>query len=287
MNETIEEPETETHEHVTNDNGTEIRFTFRADANRGKIEWTAAWDDEERQGYTDELSEKHGAIIYPHSPRINGEKTRGSKLDQNLLQTLKDDLEAVKQYRKDKREAEREAKQAENLTLTATEITYQTGTHRTKYTRTAFVLKASKREQYWTDEEEETMAALKRELGETQGHPNADNPFADDEGETFTLAEAAARVDGIEAAREELLEERAAEQAREELVSEHPALRGTGVNPAEVQEAFEEAAEAGEPVTVATGSEHCDGSVRECSLDRLTYRATPDGDIDIQRTHTY
>jgi len=286
-----EEPETETHEHVADDGGTEVRFTFRADPDRGKIAWTASWNDTERSGYTDELSEKHGAIIYPRSPRINGEKTQGSKIDQDLFETLKDELAAVQQYREEKREAERNAKLSEDLTLTVEEHTWKSGTHRTKYTRNARVLMPRKGSQYWTDDESEMMAALTRELGEADGKPEAEgdeNPFADvDEGETFTLEEAADRVDGVDSALEQLAAEREAEQAREELVSDHPALRGTGVEPTDVQDAFEEASETGEPVTVATGSDYCDGSVRECSLDRLTYRATPDGDIDVKRTHTY
>jgi len=146
-----EEPETQTYEHVADDDGTEVRFTFRADPDRGKIAWTANWNDTERSGYTDELSEKHGAIIYRHSPRINGEKTRGSKIDKELFEKLEDDLKTVQQYREEKREAERNAKLDEDLTLTVKNHTWKSGTHRTKYTREARVLAPSKRSQYWTD----------------------------------------------------------------------------------------------------------------------------------------
>lgn len=287
-------PDVEPHEHTATDpdDSTEIRFVFEAVPDRGgKIKWTATWGDEERTGYTDELSEKHGAIIYRHNPHINGEKTQGSKLDDDLFETLQDDLAAMQEYATAKREAEREAKRAEDLTLTVNEISYETGTHRTTYTREARVLVPSKDSRYWTDEEADVVDALTRELGDADDKPLAegeDNPLADvDEGSQFALGELGAVIDGLDDVLEEIVDERETEAAREELRDEHPTLYGVDFDPVDVEDAFDEAAETDEPVTVATGISDCDDDNRECSLDRLTYWATPDGDIDVNRTHTY
>lgn len=290
-----DEPTFETYEHVATDpdDGTEIRFTFRADADRGKIEWTAEWDDGEASGHTDELSDGHGAIIYRHNPRINGEKTQGSKLDDEMLTALKADLEAAKQYRHEKREAEQRAKRAADLTLTVEEITYKTGTHRTKYTRHARVLKPNKDERHWDEDEQKLMDALRRELGESNGYPNAagddtENPFEDvDDGTELTAADAAARVDGIDDTLAAIDAERERKQARADLVDEYPALRGTNADPSDAREAIEDAIDSGERVEVARGTDSCRDPSAECNLDHVTYYATPDGEIDISRTHTF
>lgn len=290
------EPEFETYEHSATDpdDGTEIRFTFRADPDRGQIKWTAEWDGGETSGYTDELSDKHGAIIYRHSPQINGEKTQGSKLNDDMLASLKEDLKAVKQYRQEKHEAEQRARLAEDLTLTVTEIKYQTGTHRTKYTVRARVLKPSKAERHWDEDEQKLMDALRRELGESNGHPNAEsgeddeNPFEDVEDEaTFTISEAAARVDGIEDTIAEMDAEAERKQAWEELVADYPTLRGTNADPTVVRGSLDEAAESGERVEVASGTQSCNDPRAECNLDLVTYFATPNGEIDVSRTHTH
>lgn len=291
-----EEPEFETYEHVATDpdDGSDITFTFRVDTDRGQIKWTAEWDGGENSGYTDELSDKHSAIIYRHNPRINGEKTRGSKLNDEMLGALKDDLEVVKQYRQEKREAERQAKLAEDLTLTVKKIEYQTGTHRTKYTVSARVLKPSKDERHWDEDEQKLMDALRRELGQSNDYPNAEgdddteNPFEDvEDGTTFTVVEAAAHVDGVEDALAEMDAELEREQAKKELVADYPSLRGTNADPETVRESLNEAAETGEKIEVATASASCNDPSEECSLDRLTYYATPNGEIDVRRIHTY
>lgn len=291
-----DEPEFETYEHVATDpdDGSEITFTFRADTSRGQIKWTAEWSDGEKSGHTDELSDKHGAIIYRHNPRINGEKTQGSKLDEEMLAALKEDLEAVKQYQQQKREAEKQAKLAEDLTLTVKEIQYQTGTHRTKYTVSARVLKPSKADRHLDEDEQKLMDALRRELGESNGHPSAEsdddgeNPFEDvEDGTTLTIGEAAARVDGVEDTLAEIDAELEREQAWKELVADHPALRGTDAEPDAVRESLDEAAESGEKIEVASGNASCSDPNEECSLDLLTYYATPNGEIDVSRTHTY
>lgn len=285
-----DKPEVETHEHIpTQTDG--IRFEFRAVPDRGgQIEWTAEWDDKERSGYTDEFSEKHGAIMYPRSPRIGGEPTQGSKLDDDLLETLQEDLAAMQEYASAKREAEREAKRAAELTLTVQEVTFEQG-HRTKYTREKRVLVPSKASRYWTQEEADVVDALKRELGEADDKPLAegeDNPLADvDEGEQFSIADVAAVVEGIDDVVDEIVDDREREQARADLREAHPELYGVSFDPGDVEAAFDEAAAADEPVTVATGISDCNDDARECSLDRVTYRATPAGEIDVDRTHTY
>jgi hypothetical protein len=291
-----EPPEYEAYEHTATDpdDGSDITFTFRADPGRGQIEWAAEWDGGETSGYTDELSDKHGAIIYRHNPRINGEATRGTKLDDEMLAALKEDLDTAKQYRNEKHEAEEKAKLAEDLTLTVKQIEYQTGTHRTKYTVNARVLSPSKAERHWDEDEQKLMDALRRELGESNDLPNAEgednteNPFEDvEDGATFTVEGAAARVDGVEEKLAEIDAELEREQAWEDLVEDYPALRGTNADPETVRELVDEAAESEEKVQVASGTASCSDPNEECNLDRLTYYATPNGEIDVSRIHTY
>jgi len=289
-------PQTDTYEHSATDpdDGTDLQFTFRADPDRGQIKWTAEWDGGQNSGYTDELSDKHGAIIYRHTPRINGEKTEGSKLDDEMLESLEEDLDAVKQYRQEKHEAEKQAKLNEELILTVEEIEYQTGTHRTKYTVSARALNPSKAERHWDEDEQKIMDALRRDLGASNDLPNAEgdddneNPFQDvEDGTTFTVDEAAAQVEGVEETLAKIDAELEREKAWETLVADYPTLRGTNADPETVRESLDEAAESGERVQVASGTASCSDPNEECSLDRLTYYATPSGEIDVTRTHTY
>lgn len=50
---------------------------------------------------------------------------------------------------------------------------------------------------------------------------------------------------------------------------------------------FQQAKETGKPVVLARGSDECDGTVDECSLDIITVYAMPDGSTKTTRTHTF
>lgn len=286
-----EKPDVETYEHVPTQVDDHIQFTFQVvEARGGAIKWTAEWDDKERVGYSDELSEKHRAIMYPRSPKIGGEPTKGSKLDDDLYAALKADLEAMQDYAEAKREAERQAERAKDLTLTVKEIEYTVG-HRTKYTRRARVLDPNKRERHRTDEESEIVAALRRELGEADGRPLAEgegNPFDDvAAGEPFAVPELREQVDGLDDAVDAIVADREREQARQELRNDHPVLYGVTFDPDDVRAALDEASAAGERVPALSTTGECADDSRECSLDRVAFVATPDGEIDVERTHTY
>ncbi len=53
------------------------------------------------------------------------------------------------------------------------------------------------------------------------------------------------------------------------------------------QDAIEEAAETGEEVVISRGTTDCNDADKECNLDHVTRVATPDGEIETRRTHTY
>jgi hypothetical protein len=115
-------PEFETHEHTVEDpeDGTEIHFTFEADADRGEIAWTAKWNGAApRTGYTDEISTKHGAVMYPREPKINGARTPGSKLPDEMLDALRADLEAAQEHHQAVEAAEEAAAEEERAQLRA------------------------------------------------------------------------------------------------------------------------------------------------------------------------
>lgn len=52
-------------------------------------------------------------------------------------------------------------------------------------------------------------------------------------------------------------------------------------------DALEEAAETGEEVVINKSTTSCNDSSKECNLDHITRVATPGGDIETRRTHTY
>lgn len=54
------------------------------------------------------------------------------------------------------------------------------------------------------------------------------------------------------------------------------------------QDALDEAAETGEEVVISkTTAAECNDPSKECNLDHVTRVATPDGDVETRRTHTY
>lgn len=53
------------------------------------------------------------------------------------------------------------------------------------------------------------------------------------------------------------------------------------------QDALREAREAGETVTVWKTTDFCDDSSKQCSTDTVRKVATPDGEIETQREHTF
>jgi hypothetical protein len=53
------------------------------------------------------------------------------------------------------------------------------------------------------------------------------------------------------------------------------------------QDALEESAEIGEEVVISKTTTYCNDSSKECNLDHVTRVATPEGEIETRRTHTY
>ena len=240
---TPDAPEFETRTYTGSDpeDGTPIDYTFEADAESGKIHWSAEWNDRKQTGYTDEISDKHGAIIYPNNPRINGEKTRGTKLDDELLDALKDDLAAAQDYAKAARAKRREAP-----------LTYEV----TEYTKTSRAGGWGKREvtkqRLTPSKSMGDMDEREREL-----HRRVDTDRVPDDAEP-----------GDELTFEDLLDDPRTTDERE-------------------QDALDEAAESDEEVVVWRDTARCNDSREECNLDHVTRVATPDGEIETRRTHTW
>ncbi|WP_418281897.1 hypothetical protein [Halorubrum sp. DTA98] len=53
------------------------------------------------------------------------------------------------------------------------------------------------------------------------------------------------------------------------------------------QDALSEAAETGKEVVISTVTTHCNAPSKECDIDHVTRVATPDGDVETRRIHTY
>jgi len=53
------------------------------------------------------------------------------------------------------------------------------------------------------------------------------------------------------------------------------------------EDALDEAAETDEEVVISRTTTDCDDPNKECTLDRVTRVATPEGEIEARRTHTY
>lgn len=77
------------------------------------------------------------------------------------------------------------------------------------------------------------------------------------------------------------------EAAREELREEYPELSGLSFDPDKAHSVLAEAAETGERKAVATGGDRCNDPSEECSHDIITAYATPEGDVERERDHTY
>jgi len=74
------------------------------------------------------------------------------------------------------------------------------------------------------------------------------------------------------------------EVQRDRLESEHPELRYATINNLD---AFDEAEKAGERIEVAEQTDNCSDRNKECNLDLITYYATPAGELEVNRVHTY
>jgi hypothetical protein len=290
-----DKPTLETHDYQSTDpdDNTTITFTYQVITEVGlpKIHWTATWDDDNtHSGTTDELDDTKTAIVYQPTPTINGDPLHGTILPDDLFDTLQTDLEDLQAHLTARRQAEREAKEAQPLTFELREIEYQTGS-RTKHTRTARALVPSKDRRFWTSDERDVVTALKRELGDVDDKPRAggdDNPLAGhDEGTQFAAADLVDDLDEVADALASLIDERETETARRELRDDHPELWHIDFDPSEVRDTLATAAESGESAQIMSTYDDCNGDRRECSLDRVVYHATPEGSIRMERTHLH
>ena len=285
-------PDVDTHE-VEKPVGT---LTVRADPETGRVAWTA----DDRSGNRAKLDGDRRAVLFSPPTNLFGERRDGIGLDDATFEKLEADLAAVEEYREaaraakeKRREIERERQDAlerdRELELELDEIEYTVGS-RTKYHRTARVLRPNNQRRNQTESERETMDALRRLLGDRDGDilADEDGPFDEaDVGDTWTLDEAAARVDGVDDEIEAVRADREAEQAREEMLERFPRLRRTGADPETVMEGAEQAAEEDTDVVVAHGGGECSDPSLECSWDNISYIVTPEGEIETSRTHTY
>lgn len=118
-----------------------------------------------------------------------------------------------------------------------------------------------------TDDDRELVETLREEFGTVGGG-------ASESGQIVVPEDVAAEI-GEEFAAKELRELLDGDDVDDEH-DEDP-----------VTAALDEAAETGERVRIDTTTTDCDGSVAECSTDRVTRHATPSGDIETERTHTH
>ena len=73
-----------------------------------------------------------------------------------------------------------------------------------------------------------------------------------------------------------------------DLIEQYPRLGGLNVDLSDVTDAAEKAADTGEEVEVAHSVDmRCSDPKRECNLDHLYYYVTPEGEITVERVHTY
>ncbi|AGB38047.1 hypothetical protein [Natronococcus occultus] len=161
---------------------------------------------------------------------------------------------------------------------------YTTG-WRTKYHHENPVLKANKMDVYLTHSEERLIDSLIDEYGAADGYPDVSDEDGFSEGDVFTAEELEERV--AERVEEKEAEDREAERWSE-VCEQYPGVRSVGGATAdEVLEAFEQAEQTGERLEIVTETTMCDGSAAECDIDHVTYYATPEGDVERNRTHCH
>lgn len=83
---------------------------------------------------------------------------------------------------------------------------------------------------------------------------------------------------------EVVAEKEAKKSKKNEILSQHPELRRVSIDNLD---AFDEAQDAGEQVVIGDSTSDCNDDGKQCNLDIITYIATPDGDVETTRTHTY
>lgn len=70
----------------------------------------------------------------------------------------------------------------------------------------------------------------------------------------------------------------------EKLKSENPEIRHVSIKNLD---AFEEANKNGKKVKIADGADSCNEQRKQCDIDRIIYHATPEGEVEKSRVHTY
>lgn len=214
--------------------------------------------------------------------RLNGERVN---LDIGIPEDIHNELNELQDEYSEWLDNAEEWVQNQPLQYHVVEHEYKTGTHRTKYHRSATVLKPNKREHDMTLSERRTYEALQDVLDTADDYPELSEDTEYSVGDVLTLDDVADKT--VEETVDEIAEQEREDEQWQELVAEYPVLRDFPTNTDEVEGAFETAAETGEHEQIASVTRQCNEPSYECNLDKETAYATPDGDIETTRTHTH
>ena len=192
-------------------------------------------------------------------------------------QKLEQHKEAVEQW---SREAQQRAENTE-LKFEVTEHEYTTG-WRTKYRHTDVVLIPNKVEDIRTEEENEIVESLINKHGEADEYPVVADDF--EVGEILT-----AKDFEIDDEVEYIREEKKRERKRTSILNKYPDLFDVefAFDPFDFEIKKKTAKEEDEKIEVANTHDECNDRSKECNLDLITYYITPQGEIDVERVHTY
>ena len=236
-----------------------------------------------------------GAKILPHKKRNHDVLSLSHRYDSNgneisdigldvadgilteFEQKLSEHKQAVEQWESEARE------RAENteLKFEVTEHEYTTG-WRTKYRHTDVVLIPNKVEDIRTEEENEIAESLINKHREADEYPVVADDF--EVGEILT-----AKDFEIDDEVEYIREEKKRERKRTSILNKYPDLFDVefAFDPFDFEIKKKTAKEEDEKIEVANTHDECNDRSKECNLDLITYYITPQGEIDVERVHTY
>ena len=271
------------------------QMSFEYDSKQGICEVDVTFEDKNAEVRISGAIHKYcrSAKILPHKKRdtnVLSVKNRfdsygnkisdvGLDVDDDILTEFEDKLEGHKQAVDEWKQDAQERAENTDLKFEIVEHEYTTG-WRTKYHHTEYVVMPNKAESIRTEEENEIVNVLTEKFGEADGYPVAPDRF--DVGDVLSTDEFDIHTRLL---RSRLKKE--AKKLKDKIVEEHPEMYNIDFNPFEFGLSRDEAQRTGEKVKVATGDEWCNDDQKECDLDLLDYYITPDGNVEVERIHTY
>lgn len=243
--------------------GEEIRFKFKVDET-GVIFWNAPdhvinQSSEDEMFFSRGLDQERKAIVFASPKSINGQRIGGITLDDEQFSELLSKVEEVLEKRRRDREEKIRKEEEIARSITQSIVKGETKIKVSLHDHPDFV------PGYIVPGEAGRLLVKLGVARYVEGLGfRVDDDLVEELGEEFTFSQA----------------KKYAESKKEEKTETEKDLD-------KIQEKIEEAKLTGYPVKIMSWTEECDDPKEECSLDRVTVYALPDGSRKTVREHTW